>query len=285
MKNQKGFVVPLLIAIVVVLVGVDIYNKSKGEKNTAQEIAELQQESEIGNNLKTFTQQNGLYSLRYPSDWTYTEGRDNYAAQFTTTNRETIGISLVPGEVESLKKKKEINIDEVTIGSNKFYKYTQTDVYSGYTVYVLPIGNTSYLSFSRGVFSKIPSADLNVFLGSVQVYPAKVPAAVEKLDGAALNAQLRANVSNFRVSAEMYFDTAKTYVGICEGTNANAKAVVIDKILKSTAEAVSSANVYCKASATAFIYSARIPDGSAICIDNNVLVTKISSQPTGWSCK
>jgi|GEM_PF-5965317 len=291
MKNKtRGFVVPLLVGILAVIVaGISIYTYRAVKNEEVSNSNDTFEEEKATVDMKTFTQADGIYSLTYPSDWTYTEG--NNAAQFRTTNGETIDVGLGGTEADNLLKhqKSVNNVSEVTIGPNKFFKFTITNSTTGYTTYMLPMGNAdgkpAYLYFTMGVFAKITPAELNAFLGSVKVYPSKAPAVIKKLDNTVIDARITATMAGFRASAEMYFDKAQTYVGICEGTNDNAKSAVIDKILKSISDMVSAENAHCKASTNLYIYFARLPGGGIICVDNSGAQIKLSTEPMGMVCK
>lgn len=96
---------------------------------------------------------------------------------------------------------------------------------------------------------------------------------------------IRANVANMSVWAALYFDKYHTYVGICDATNERAKTEGIDKFLESTLKTVSAADVYCNTSATAYVYSIRMPDGNRWCADNIATIGgAISTIPKTLSC-
>lgn len=280
MKNtQNGFVgvaVIILITLVVIGGGTYIYSQKKVKLE----------------NQKTFTQAAGVYSVNYPSDWTYSEGL--LAARFQTVKEggsQTFDLRLGT-DLDSLTKtlSQQSSGEEVTIKLNTFTKFTyKIDSDIKYVYYILPIGVTenqsTYLSVIIEGFTKIDQSDLNSFLGSIKVYPSKATVIVKKQDNAISDSQIKANLYNFRPGAELYFDSSHTYVGICEGTNNQAKAVAIDKILASTLKTVSAKNIYCNASANAYVYSARNLSGDVMCVDSTGFAGTISTSAKVLSCK
>src|SRR3989344_1893958 len=76
-------------------------------------------------NQKTFTQSAGIYSVNYPSDWTYSEGQ--LAARFETVKEgrsQTFDVRLGT-DFDSLIKtlSQGIKEEKVSIKSNKFIKF------------------------------------------------------------------------------------------------------------------------------------------------------------------
>jgi hypothetical protein len=243
--------------------------------------------------LKTFTQSAGIYSVKYPSYWTYSEGQ--LTSRFQTVESgtsQTFDITLGVDMEDTIKNLSSQNtVETVTFGSNKFTKFTKTnDPQKGNITYILPIGmvdgHSIYVSVLIGGFTTIDATDFASFLASIKVYPSKATVLIKKQDTVATTAQIRANVSNMRSAAEVYLDNNNnTYIGLCDGTNEKTKEVHIDTLFNSTLKLVSARDVTCNASREAYIYSVHMPSGETVCADSTGFFGVITTtKPALLSC-
>jgi hypothetical protein len=110
MKNyQKGFVVPLLISIIAILIiggGVYIYSNKKVENNTPVVVnsnlpAQSNQTSTTTSDWKTYTNTTYGYSIKYPADWKINEDTSprniSWSSPKTTAESVFIQVGVYPG--------------------------------------------------------------------------------------------------------------------------------------------------------------------------------------------
>lgn len=320
MKNtQGGFIgiaIVILITLVVVGGGAYVYTHKEvkvddtSEVNTNVEVTvspKTPQSPEIktevkteikstvslpAKSLKTFTQSAGIYSVSYPSTWTYSEGE--LSAQFQTVTEgasQTFDIGLGEDIDYAVKTLSQQNSSEkITFGTNTFTKFTRSvDPHNGHMTYILPIGTvngkTTYLSILVEVSTKINTNDFNSFLASIKLEPSKAIAIVKRESNIVISAQIRSYVANIRANAEIYFDTGNSYTGMCNASTQKSKDAGIDKILDSVLKLVSSNDVYCNASPDAFVYSVRMPSGDMVCSDSAGFSGTIIDNAKTLSCK
>jgi len=190
MKNQKGFVVPLLIAIIAVLViggGVYVY-KNKKVKAPAVPDVEAQQSNQNNQqtniqtppvntqtstaNWKTYTNKKTGFEVKYPSILTIT-GDVSFGNPLAINTRGSgIAFSIASGnllesnEKISLEKKGEIIIDGYK--TQKFFRpLNSTDTTTGTIIYIVPEKNISILYYLYSADShKISESDMNLILST-----------------------------------------------------------------------------------------------------------------------
>ena len=126
---------------------------------------------------------------------------------------------------------------------------------------------------------------MNTFLGSIKFDPSKAAAIVEREINRATSAQIHAEVSVIRLSADLYFDDNASYIGLCDSSNKKSIEVGANKIFESVLKIVSSNEVYCNASSDAFVYSVDMPSGDTVCADSTGFSGSITADAKTLSCK
>ncbi len=98
-----------------------------------------------------------------------------------------------------------------------------------------------------------------------------------------VQARIMATVSQSRAAAEIYFDKAHSYKGVC-ASPVNMKALLDD------IKTASGSDPVCRDSATAYMMTAKLPSigtttPSYYCVDSTGLTKTLSKIPTGMTCK
>lgn len=186
MKNrQKGFVVPLLLGFIVLMViggGVYLYgNKKFQEKGStlAQNVV-----------LKEYIHSSNIYSLKYPDDWKYVETNPQVTSFSTVTSEEGKFINIAfDVDIDNIQKilLKLNTSKDVTFGANKFTEYTRIEsddpFFGAYKSYLLNIGEKDGQSVFLVVQVNTAAIDtdtLSMFLSSIKVNSSMIANIVEK---------------------------------------------------------------------------------------------------------
>lgn len=96
------------------------------------------------------------------------------------------------------------------------------------------------------------------------------------------DAAIKANLSNLRVGAEVYYDSELSYVGFCNGTSSYAKGVFANL-------AASNVSLTCRTATNDYLIAAPLRGESSgpayYCVDAKGNAGVVAKIPTGWSCK
>jgi hypothetical protein len=276
MKNtQKGFIVPLLIVIIVLLGigGVYVY------KNKKEAVA-------VNNNLKTFTHSTGAFSFAYPKELTVTENNNAVTISQGTDLKPIMGIGLSVSSELTLASIKP-TLKTTTSNGYKVYTFQQF----GIDLYLIPLedsDNTPYL-----VISILPNTagfgynDLEPILNSLSIDKTNVQKLVDVINQSlnaskdkGVDAMIKANLSNMRAEAAFYYDNNGSYSGFC--TNDKTFVATGENIKKATGFSIS-----CFASKTMWSASVSLKNATdtAYCVDDSGFAGAVSSPTIGLTGK
>lgn len=317
MKNlQKGFVVPLVIAIVAVLAiggGVYVYKNKKSETPVVVD-TKIQQSNQIQEQTKTqtppvATKQNafsktykhpsGLYNISYPSNWIVSDVREGvvfsdlgkkepigYTSNYNSLDHE-VGIYLVEkdpaieakGMAEYLGRpyvEEKVKISGID-SKRIIYKETKAKSDS----YVIPLNNNKFIVIS--VVARDGSDEwLSQGYKATQtmiIDQGKVTAAENQKDRAQDDLALRNLIATTRPSAEMYRDSHPNYVGFCSTTEEPAHRTFLE-----IKEKLGSQPFRCT-DGDSYAVSAKLYSGEYYCADSKNFSGVISSLHTSNTCK
>jgi hypothetical protein len=247
------------------------------------------------NSLKTFTEQSGIYSLQYPSNWTYiTEKREYLGVSYITTVFDTF--QQEEGRFQKIEVSVRTNTEDgksqfikegaisqnIKLGTNNFTKLALDGKFSTDTRYILPIsGKDQYLNI-QSQQNISDNTKLNNFLSSINISPEKITSTTNKINTPLTQVELEKLVLSIRAQGEIFYSDNNTYTGMCT-VDATDRSY-LNKIYVRIEAAVGKSKVYCNASNDSFAYSVITANGSIICADGTGFGGKINKQPKGLTC-
>lgn len=316
MKNlQKGFAVPLIIAIIAILAiggGVYVYQNKKVETPASTDVQVQQSNQTQQTNTQTptvTTQKNtsnkiyrhpsGLYNISIPLNWIVSDVREGvvfsdlgkkepigYTSNYTSLDHE-MGIYLVDKDpaIEA-KGMAEYSgrpyIEEkVKIGGidSKRIIYKETKAKSD--SYVVPLNNNKFI-----VISIVARDGSDEWLSqgykatqTMMIDQSKIVSAESQKDRAQDDLALRNLIATTRPSAEMYRDSHPNYAGFCSTTEEPTHRTLVE-----IKEKLSSQPFRCT-DGNSFAVSAKLFSGEYYCADSTNFSGVISSLHTANACK
>lgn len=291
-SSQNGSVgIIVLIPFAIILAGFGGYYFATQDSNARISDSTEEKDDDPSDARKAYRHSTGVYAVNYPSTWKAGEGQT--ATMFTLPNEARITFELsASGQVERLREGKKAT--KIRFGSHTFERFTDSS--ATYLPYHLKLGEANgkevYLSIlAEDIFG---SRQLNIekevtsLLTSIQIDLSKLPAVIRKISFIQDDANLKANVANFRVSAALYSDVQEgySYEGVCDKGDGQSGMIKNEEILGSLHNIVSSTDIYCKDSAKEYILAVKLPGGGIYCVDSTGFYGSISLFPSsGLACK
>jgi len=240
--------------------------------------------------FKLYTHASGLFSMRYPSAWTYSSS--DRGVSFNVLPGDTnqvFGITWGTG-IEDTKKTLSYSspAETVVLGGNTFTRFIRPqEPQRGYATYILPIvgsgSSSTYLSILVPA-SLRQRTELETALASIVVDSSKAEFIVQSQKALLSKVQIEANVRSIYLASDPYLDERGTYVGMCDQNNQTVKEIGIDQFILAIQKLVSSSSITCNTSATDYVYAVRLSTGQYVCADTNGSQV-ISVTPKALSCK
>lgn len=254
---------------------------------------------------KTFTDSTGSYSFQYPSNLSTIETNGAVIIALNPKDSTQPHVLITPGAyVKSLSVERTmttIKISSATFGNNHAYvsstgyKETTKEKWNQISKYVIPLDNDTDPSqfievINYGNSSSIPSANqVESIIASLKINDkAKLLQTTTKIrtflisQNAAGRVQTDLDLISTLVSE--YFDTNKTYVGICGSSADNNDVQRVTKTRNDMASYVGTNNVTCFESASGYAVSVRQPDATIACMDKKGYRSYPPVMATGPSC-
>ena len=246
--------------------------------------------------VKKFIDSTGSYSFTYP-DTLFVVEKNGAAyivpdATDTTKPFAVVTPRYFPDFIKYEKDYVNIDVLPITIDSKKMYtfKQVQSIILSDYIIPVDDAVNPAYMinviKYGEENFG-LSSTQIKMIVSSVVFDKDKIIAQfIKSLDVArskGVEARVRQDLTNIKLIAGPYFDSKKTYDGLCiqknNGTNPSMSDLFADMI-----GFVGKDNLACYSNKSLFAVSVKVPSGSVICTDSTGLVVDALSMSTGPIC-
>ncbi len=120
--------------------------------------------------------------------------------------------------------------------------------------------------------------ELLVVIAIIGILAAVVIASLNSARSKGADAAKKANLSNARAQAELFYDTGSTYVGVCSTTTAGA---IGNMVVAAGSTVTSSAATNCGSNATAYAAWSSAIDGGVWCIDSLGSSRRVASVTAG----
>jgi len=242
---------------------------------------------------KTYADPLETFYLKYPDTWTYKE--NDYGVNFKKPDSTEAFLKVsyakdaqkIITQARELEKEQGVEyyfIEEVPIGTNVFTKMLLMEgLFSEYSdvshSYLLPIASTTESGLSLIINpqkSSSKDSEVRLFLANITINPSKGEEAIKILEAREAKTRAISTVSNFRATAELYYDENKAgYANMCKNS----------EYFKKYLSTLSPQDYYCNSSPTAYVLSVKIPGGETMCIDNTYFSGVITPPAQTLSCK
>jgi len=116
--------------------------------------------------------------------------------------------------------------------------------------------------------------ELLVVIAIIGILSSVVLASLNTARSRGADAAIKSNLANARAEAELFYDTANNYTGVCAGSGTN---VIGDSVAAATA--AGSATVTCNANATNWAASAQLKTAGYYCVDSSGYASTTTSAP------
>lgn len=312
MKKQKGFIIPAMIAIVLILTiggGAYVYSENKkvnkiemSNKETVTSPVSTDMNTGISTTTaitlpeidkiqtKSYTEDSGLYSLSYPISWEFKKG-NILSVEFKTNPSDTyykVDVTLREDFDEAVSSVSGIlSSEKVTYGSNIFTYFT---VPEDSAVFMLPIGRVnnklSYVSIAIDGYSKTNKKEIEVLLSSLRVNPSKSALIKEAITAFDEAGDIESVIYAIQTQMQGYYFDNKTLEGSCDLSNIKLKGTHLEAMRKKMRIMFPASVITCTTSidGESFVYSLEKKDGGYACADRNNVILDLKTKPMPTSC-
>lgn len=247
--------------------------------------------------LKSFTQSSGAFSFKYPPNLLVAEQNGVVMIAPTATGSRPVASFAVlafPGYFSEIKKNPGANFEEMTSNGLPAYAIRDRNHPEYGVVYAVQLDEGADASefIVGGMVSNsngFSQDDLKAIFKTLTIDKEKARALAKKnLETArakALDARQMANLSQLRVSAELYWDSIKSYDNLCNPSPGSPTGKSLQELFKTVTDSVGAANLACLATKEAYSISIRLPSGKNWCADSKGEFVEVPTLAKRLSCK